>query len=99
MALDKESLIADICEPLARHAYQASQDQQADVEKVRSVVGDKDPPASCEIIEDLETWVNSTTQSNTASERSSSNRSSAVRKDPSKLTPNLHQDAFELCTK
>ena len=30
----KKSLRAEICEPLARHAYQASQDQQADVEKV-----------------------------------------------------------------
>ncbi|MBS0418674.1 MAG: ATP-binding protein [Proteobacteria bacterium] len=30
----KRSLIAQICEPLAKHAYQASQDQQADVDKV-----------------------------------------------------------------
>ena len=35
----KQSLMANVCEPLARHAYQASQDKQADVDKVISDIG------------------------------------------------------------
>ena len=72
-----------------------------------AVVGDKGSPASSEI-----SWprfqldtvccspsADCTTQSNTASERSSLIRSSAVRRDPTKLTPNLHQGGFETDTK
>lgn len=35
----KRRLVVDICDPLARHAYQASQDKQADVDKMITDIG------------------------------------------------------------